>query len=65
MIFTLTFKTNDVVDGSPADLSNEAYSEEQREEASALVEKFVRYKEYINIEFNTETKTATVVPLKK
>lgn len=65
MIFTLSFKTPDVVDGSPADQTNEAYSEEQREEAAAVVEKFVRYKEYITIEFNTETKTATVVPLRK
>lgn len=64
MIFTLTFKTNDVTDGSPADLCNEAYSEEQREEAAALVEKFVEHKEYISIEFNTETKTALVVPRK-
>lgn len=26
-------------------------------------EKFIRYSEYITIEFDTETKTATVVPL--
>ena len=61
MKFRLTFKTNDVVDGSPADMNNEAYSETEREIASTLVNKYVKYDEYITIEFDTTNQTANVV----
>lgn len=63
MKFRLTFKTNDVVDGSPADMTNEAYSETEREIASTLVDKYVKYGEYITIEFDTINQTATVVKI--
>ncbi|HWX31175.1 MAG TPA: hypothetical protein VNZ53_27520 [Steroidobacteraceae bacterium] len=37
--------------------------EEIPDEAAALVRRYVEFDEYVTIEFDTETKTATVVPL--
>lgn len=59
MKFTVTFKTPDAVDYAIEDLS-----EEEQEEAKETARKFVEYGEYITVKFDTETQTATVVPLK-
>lgn len=59
MKFTVTFKTPDAVDYAIEDLS-----EEEREEAKETARKFIEYGEYVRIEFDTETKTATVLPVR-
>jgi len=56
MKLKLTFKDPDrYVHGQPG--------EEIPEEAAALVRKYVEFDEYVTIEFDTEAKTAIVVPL--
>ncbi len=59
MKFQLHFKTPDVTDQLkfPGRLT-----EDEQERAEAVIEKFVNFGEYIHIEFDTETETATVVP---
>lgn len=65
MKFSLTFKTPDVLSGSPADVSNVDESKwPDYDAAKTVVNKFIKYEEYITIEFDTEKATATVVPLK-
>tara|TARA_R110000824_G_scaffold12226_5_gene53513 strand:- start:6539 stop:6757 length:219 start_codon:yes stop_codon:yes gene_type:complete len=70
MKFSVTFKTPDTIDRSTQELREElsAYSEKSVDEifkdiaeATALTEKFVKYGEVINIEFDTDTGTATVL----
>lgn len=51
MKFTLSFKTPDVTD---------QLDENQREEAEAVLEKFMKFGEYVTAEFDTETQTAKV-----
>lgn len=59
MRFKATFKTPDVLDYALEYLEGEELAE-----AKELAEKYVQYGEYVTIEFDTETQTATVVPLK-
>lgn len=54
MVFSLTFKTPDVIDQL-------AMNEEDLELAKETVEKFVEYGEYITIQFDTEEQSATVI----
>lgn len=71
MKFILTFKTPNALDQSIVDSLPEAEGLDQEEqdklwyEVETLAEKFVEYKEYITIEFDTKTGTATVIPLKR
>lgn len=57
MKFTVTFKTPDATH-----YAMENIPEDQQDEAEALLKKFVKYDEYVNIEFDTEAGTATVKP---
>lgn len=58
MQFVVTFKTPDAVNDAVWD---EDMSSEEQEEAVAFCEKYVKYGEMINIEFDTESGTATVL----
>ncbi len=61
MKFTLTFKTPDVMD-----VLGERFSDEgEREEALTFASKFVRWSEYVDIEFDTNAQTARVLPSKE
>lgn len=40
-------------------------SDEERELMQACADKFLEYNEYITISFDTDTNTATVIPLRK
>ena len=61
MIFTLTFKTNDVLDQL-------CYSEDKLNDdpelykAMEFAKKYVKYGEYIHIEFDSEKETVKVLP---
>jgi len=57
MKFNLTFKTPDVMDELVSDTELTA---EDREKAAAFASQWVTYREYVTIEFDTKTKTATV-----
>lgn len=57
MKFKVTFKTPDAVDYAIEDLS-----EDEQAEAKETARKFVEYGEYVVVEFDTETQTATVLP---
>lgn len=57
MKITLVFKTPDVLD-QIYDLSDD-----ERNEARYLIENFVKYGEYIHVEFDTASQTAVVLPL--
>ena len=52
MKFTLSFKSPDVLD---------QLTEDEQEEAKKVIEKYIKWSEYISIEFDTELKTATVL----
>jgi uncharacterized protein YerC len=56
----VTFKTPGVLDDV---VSNQ--SEEAIDEALEFVKKYVKYEEYVTIEFDTEAKTATVLPVSR
>ncbi len=56
MKFVAIFKTPDVLQHSTEDMT-----EEQREQSIECMERFVRFGEYIKIEFDTETNTAKVL----
>lgn len=58
--FRLCFKTPDVLD-----LIEDEVPEEEREAAKAFAEKYVKYGEYITVEFDPEKKTATPLEWKK
>ena len=60
MKFTVTFKTPDAVQYALEELPADA----DWEQAQAVIDKFVEYNEYVRVEFDTEAKTATVVPNK-
>ena len=68
MKFQLTFKTPYVTDAiddmADADHNDGEERENLVETAKELARKFVEYDEYIRIEFDTETQTATVVPVR-
>ncbi len=57
MKFRVTFKTPDAVD-----YAVDEYGLEHKDEIKETARKFVTYGEYITVEFDTETQTATVVP---
>jgi len=59
MRFKATFKTPDVLD-----YALEYFEGEDRETAKELAEKYIEYGEYITIVFDTETQTATVLPIR-
>ncbi len=61
MKFRVTFKTPDALDYALDDFPYD----ESREEAKEVAKQFIEYGEYITVEFDTEAKTATVVPLRK
>ena len=56
MKIQITFKSPDALDCATANLS-----EDEKDEAAEVIEKFIKYDEYITIEFDTETKTARVL----
>jgi hypothetical protein len=68
MKFTLTFKTPYATDAIDNQLDAEHNDGERREALKAsmthLAHKFVKYDEYVTIEFDTETQTATVLPVR-
>lgn len=57
MKFKLTFKTPDVFD----DIDDEFEDEESREVCKEFARKYMKYSEYITIEFDTVAETATVM----
>lgn len=58
MKFRLTFKTPDVTFNA---LEN--VDEDKQEEVKELIEKYVKYDEYLTVEFDTEDKTCVPVPV--
>jgi len=71
MKFRVMFKTPDAVEyglqssGAPDDgMGHLDRDDEDVQACFALAKKFVQYDEYVTIEFDTETQTATVVPTK-
>ena len=52
-MYRLTFKTNDVMD----------QIDENDSDAIALVEQYIRYGEYVVLEFDIKAKTVRVVPI--
>jgi hypothetical protein len=58
MKFRTTFKTPDAIQ-----YALRGVPEEHQEGAYAVVNRFVRHEETVTIEFDTEAKTAVVVPL--
>lgn len=60
MKFQVTFKTPDAVQYALDELPAGA----DWESAQKVLDKFVRYNEYVRIEFDTETNTATVLPVR-
>lgn len=59
MKFRITLKTPDAVDYAIADLP-----EDEQDDARAIARRFVKYGELVTIELDTETQTASVVPVK-
>jgi hypothetical protein len=63
MKFTLTFKTPDVTDQFP-------YAEEPKDskdvfdECNNCVRPYLKFNEYLSVEFDTDTGTATVLKIK-
>lgn len=58
MKFTLSFKTPDVLD----QLNDMIDDPEEKAQADLVANKFLKYGEYVNIEFDTENQTAKVLP---
>ena len=54
----LTFKSPDVIDCAIENLS-----EEEKEEAKEIIQKFVRDGEYIDVEIDTDLETCDVIPV--
>lgn len=57
MEFTLMFKTNDVLD----QIEPEWFTEEEYLAAKDFAEQYVKYGEYINVHFDTNTGIVTVL----
>lgn len=57
MVFDVEFKTPDVMDQAP-----DGMSEEEKAVVQELVKKFLKYEEYITVRFNTDDKTAIIIP---
>lgn len=66
--FSVIFKTPDAVEYATErllqDVSNYETREELRQDIKEVTDKYIKYGEYITVEFNTEDKTATVVERK-
>ena len=60
MKFRVTFKTPDAVQYALEELPADA----DWESAQKVIDKFVEYNEYVRIEFDTKTQTATVLTAK-
>jgi len=56
MIFRISMKTPDAADRALEDMD-----EDEKYEASKLLEKFLKYGEYVTLEFDTETQTCKVL----
>lgn len=56
MKFILSFKTPDVIDQALENIDEE----DQREGIKCVADKFLQHGEYLSVEFDTETQTATV-----
>lgn len=67
MKFTITFKTPDALDSvlNEQDYCDAEEQEEKSEKILSIASKFIKYGEYVNIEFDTDAGTATVVPIKQ
>jgi len=68
MRIKITFKTPDAVDyvlNSRVCMENPEKSVELMEEAMNTINQFVKYGEVISVEFDTETNTARVIPIKE
>lgn len=68
MVIQLTFKTPDVFDCVEYDIKNaridgedEDEQYEREEEVRKFIRKYVKYSEYISVEFDTEAKTVKVL----
>lgn len=59
MKFTVSFKTPDALDDVLVD-----YSHADHQVMREVGEKFIQYGEYLNVEFDTEKQTATVLPVR-
>lgn len=68
MKFRITFKTPYATDAIDHILDADHNDGEEREELKAVMKetanKFIEYDEYVVLEFDTETKTATVLPIR-
>jgi hypothetical protein len=60
MKFRVTFKTPDAVQYALEELPADA----DWEAAQKALDKFVEYNEYVRIEFDTDNRTATVLPIR-
>lgn len=60
MIFTLNFKTSDVVDYAVEDLA-----EDEKERAREFLSRWIKYGEYVSIEFNDEDNSTIVCEVKR
>ena len=60
MKIRLNFKTPDVTDYALENLS-----EDEQCSAGAVIGKYVEYGEYLSVELDTVTGTATVIPIKE
>ncbi len=77
MRFTVTFKTPDAVDRAFGDLTEEALGLEgdpedverdlsdRKDDLRTFLERWVRNGEVVYLEFDTESKTATVLPARR
>lgn len=63
MKVSVTFKTPDAVNDVIEEYAG-IWTDEEEERLKKLVERFVKYGEYITVEFDGEEGTATVVPCK-
>lgn len=68
MTFRVTMKTPDAYDDALSLISQGKDMEESQgkdmEDAVCLLDRYMKYGEYLTVEFDTEKETATVVPVK-
>ena len=60
MKFRVTIKDSDMIYHAMEELPEEM-TEEQREDAKSLMHEWFEYGEYVDIEFDTETRKATLI----
>jgi hypothetical protein len=61
MKYRVTFKTNDVLD----QVEEEAKANEELDDLKEITRKYIKYGEYITIEFDTVSETVCVVPVNR